>query len=104
MIDFQTQEVKEFALFYAQQSGNTKAVEIIERLEVSDTEEANCISNFFWDLVDAAVKDQGSGATQKWDHGQEFLSEKVMYAISGYLERAGYENEWEQVSDSKNES
>lgn len=102
MINFKTQEVKEFALFYAQQLGNIKAVEIIERLEVSDTKEANCISNFFWDLVDAAVKEQSFGATQKWDHGQEFLSEKVMYAIAGYLEQAGYENEWEQVSDFRN--
>ena len=104
MIEFQTQEIKEFALFYAKRTGNTKAIEILENLEVANIEEANCISNFFWDLVDAAIKEQESGNTQSWDHGQEFLSEKVMYAISGYLERAGYENEWEQVSDSRNKS
>lgn len=104
MIDFQTREVKDFALFYAKKIGNPKAVKIIERLEVTNIEEANCISNFFWDLVDAAIKERESDNAEKWDHGSEFLSEKVMYAISGYLERAGYENEWERISDLRNES
>ena len=104
MIEFQTEEIKDFAVFYAQKLVNPKAEKIIGRLEVINSQEATEISNFFWDLVDAAIKEQDPSITERWDHGQEFLSEKLMYAISGYLEKAGYEVEWEQVSDARNET
>ena len=102
MIKFQTEEIKDFALYYAQKLSNQKALEIISKLEVTDSSEAVEICNFFWDLVDAAIKEQGTNVTGRWDHGQQFLSEKLMLAISGYLEKTGYETEWEQVSDSRN--
>lgn len=104
MIEFQTEEVKDFALFYAHKMTNKKALEIISKLEVTNSDEATEISNFFWDLIDKAAIEQDPNIIGRWDHGQEFLSEKLMYAISGYLEKAGYETEWDQVSDTRNES
>jgi len=102
MINFKTEEEKMFVGFYAKKIGDELSQSIIERLVVSSSNEADHLSSFFWDMVDAAIQDEKNGIDTPWDQGSEYLSEKVMYAISAYLEKSGYEKVWEEVSDSRN--
>ncbi len=102
MINFKTDEEKSFVEFYSKKLGNDLTNSILGGLPVTSTEEAVHLSNFFWDMVDAAIQDEKSGVETPWDQSAELLTEKVMYSISGYLEKIGYESEWDQVSDARN--
>lgn len=103
MINFKTDEEKLFVQFYADKIGNELINTIVGSLSVRNSDEAIQLSHFFWDMVDAAIQDEKSKAETPWGQSSEFIAEKVMLAISGYLERAGYETEWGKVSDIRNE-
>lgn len=102
MINLKTKEQEIFVSFYLDKVGDSLSKSIWSRLSVNSSEEATHLSNFFWDMVDAAIQDEKGGLQTAWDHSSEFLSEKIMYAVSGYLESTGYEEEWEKVSDLRN--
>ncbi len=53
----------------------------------------------FWKMVDASIEDEENKTKLPWVEGAEFWNEKLMYSFSGYLERSGYESEWDEVSD-----
>ena len=50
-------------------------------------------------MVYLSIEDEQSGNELPWEEGAEFWNEKIMNSISGYLERAGYEKEWDEVAD-----
>jgi hypothetical protein len=102
MINFKTEEEKSFVMFYVKKIGDDLTRTLFEKMSVSNSEEAIHLSNFFWDMVDAAIQDEKNNIKGEWDTSAEFITEKVMYAISGYLEKNGYETEWDQVSDFRN--
>lgn len=57
------------------------------------------MSKFFWKMVDAAIEDEESQIELPWAEGGEFWHEKIMNSFSFYLERAGFENEWNEEVD-----
>jgi len=103
MINYKTETEREFTFHYAEKLDDPLALEILKRGEVKDAAEARHLSKFFWAMVDASIQDFNNGIALPWDESAEFISEKVMYAISGYLERAGYEEHWDAVSDEQDQ-
>ena len=101
MMTFKFDEEIEYAKYYADKLNNNIAKEILTKLEVSDASEAIALSNFFWDMVRASIEEEESGVKLHWDDGAEFWNEKLLQSISGYLERAGYESEWDKITDAQ---
>lgn len=99
MIKYKFDEELQYIKFYAEKLKEDKALEIIDADEVKNSEEATYLSHFFWKMVDCSIEDEKSGIELPWDEGAEFWNEKIMNSISGYLERAGYEKQWEDVVD-----
>ncbi len=99
MITYKFDEELQYAVHYANKLNNDKVLKILERGEVKNSNEAASLSEFFWEMVDASIEDEKSEVDLPWIEGAEFWNEKIMNSISGYLERAGYEKEWDKVVD-----
>lgn len=99
MIRYKFEEELEYLLYYANKSKNKEILKILTCGEVKSSGEAISLSEFFWNMVDLSIEDEKSGIELPWEEGAEFWNEKIMNSISGYLERAGYEKEWDEVSD-----
>jgi len=99
MIRYKFEEELVFANFYAKKLNDSKAQHIFEVGEVADKEEAEYLSAFFWRMVDSSIEDEKNGVDLPWDENSEFWTEKLLNSIGGYLERAGYEGEWDKESD-----
>lgn len=99
MITYKFDEELEYLLYYANKSHNEEILKILKCGEVKNSAQAISLSEFFWNMVDLSIEDENSGIALPWKEGAEFWNEKIMYSISGYLERAGYEKEWDEVAD-----
>ena len=99
MIKYKFDGELQFAKYYANKLKDTKALEIIESGVVKNKEEAQYLSNYFWRMVDSSIEDEKQKIHLPWVESAEFWTEKLMYSISGYLERSGYEDVWENVAD-----
>lgn len=99
MIRFKFSEESEYITHYAKKLDDAAMLEILRRGEVHSAEEAVHLSQFFWRMVDASVEDEKNNVSLPWPEGAEFWNEKLMTSLSGYLERAGYEAQWDQVVD-----
>lgn len=99
MITYRFDEEKEYAIYYAEKMDNQLALQILDKGSVSNTKEAEVLCEFFWNMVDASIHDEESGVELKWVEGAEYWNEKIMMSLSGYLERSGYEQIWDNVSD-----
>ena len=91
----------EFAKHYAEKLNDEITLSILDAGEVKNSTEAKHLSMFFWNMVNKSVEDKNNKILLPWPEGGEFWSEKLLYSISGYLERAGFEDEWEEISDSQ---
>ncbi|MGM8227756.1 hypothetical protein ACSV5M_14315 [Cellvibrio sp. ARAG 10.3] len=89
----------EFAKHYAEKLNDELTLSILNAGEVKNSAEARHLSMFFWHMVDRSIEDRNNKVLLPWPEGGEFWSEKLMYSFSGYLERAGFEDEWEEISD-----
>lgn len=98
-ITYRFSEELDMAVFYAKKLGDERALSILNSGSVASADDAKCLSRFFWRLVDACVEDKNNDVDLPWEMGVEFLNEKLMNSLSGYLERNGYEREWDEVSD-----
>ncbi len=98
-IEYKFSEEIEFAKFYAKKLNDKAALSILESGVVKSAEEARHLSVFFWSMVNKSIEDHNNKVILPWAEGAEFWNEKLMYSFSGYLERSGFENEWEEVSD-----
>ena len=96
MIKYRYPEERKTVLFFADMLNNDEIKTIIERGEVKNRVEARLLSIFFWIMVDKSATEKPKipfdGSTQYW-------LEKLNISIGGYLERAGYEEIWDQESD-----
>ena len=99
MIRYKFEEEPKYAMYYARRLGDDRALSLIEAGEVGSSEDAFYLSDFFWRMVDASIADEKNEEELPWSEGAEFWNEKLMNSISGYLERAGYEREWDEVLD-----
>ncbi|MBU6950855.1 hypothetical protein [Hahella sp. HN01] len=99
MITFKFPEEKEYVSHYARKMNDSRALNILEAGEAGSEDEAEYLSRFFWRMVDKSIEDEEQGEPSLFVESNEFWNEKIMYSISGYLERQGYESIWEKVSD-----
>lgn len=73
--------------------------ELLAGKSVETSVQAIEIAEFFWSMVDKSIELEKQGKFDQFPEGAEFWNEKLMYSISGYLERIGFEDEWEAVVD-----
>ena len=99
MLTYKFEEELLFAKHYAKKLQDETTYFILEKGLVSNSEEARHLSMFFWKMVDAAIADGQNKTLHTWGESNQFLTEKLLQSISGYLDNAGYEKEWEEVSD-----
>ena len=102
MINYKLEEEEKFAKYYAVKLEDSITVSILDSGEVRNSNEARHLSVFFWNMVEAAIEDEKQKLSASWTQSGQFLTEKLLQSISGYLSAAGYEKEWDEVSDEKN--
>lgn len=102
MLDFsgKDQKAQQVCLHYAKQLGAENLINIIEgKGSVGSKEKAIELSRFFWKMLEAAADDRDHGIEVLGETDLQYWMERNMNIVSGYLERIGYEQEWEQVGD-----
>jgi len=96
MIKYSYDEEKIVTLYFADLLSNAGAKNIILQGFVSSSEEATILSKFFWQMVNKSAEGDVNlpckGSSQYW-------TEKLYNSIGGYLEKAGYEKEWDTEID-----
>lgn len=95
MIEYKYSEEKTFALFIADELGDTLSRKIIEKDQVSSKEEAIHLSKFYWAMIDKSAE----GISIPCEGSAQYWTEKLYNSIGGYLERAGYEDQWNDEID-----
>ena len=95
MISYRFPEEKEIILHYAKFLKDSTTENIINKGEVSNSDEAAHLVKFFWLMVDQSVKDieQGKDAVGHFD--LEAWNEYIFETIRSYLRSNGYESEWD---------
>lgn len=95
MISYRFPEEKEIILHYAKLLKDSITENIINKGEVSNSDEATHLAKFFWLMVDQSVEDieQGKDAVGHFD--LEAWNEYIFETISAYLENNGYSSEWD---------
>lgn len=99
MIEYQYAEEKDFATYYAKELERPIVLSILSRGFVESKEEAQALSEFFWDMVDKTIELENQGVIQKWSEGSKFWTEKLLQTFSGHLEAAGYSDVWDEEVD-----
>lgn len=96
MIEYSYEEEKIVALHFAALLNNIKAEEILKSGIVTSSEEATILSKFFWEMINKSAKGDVElpceGSSQYW-------TEKLYNSLGGYLEKSGYEKEWNTEVD-----
>ena len=96
MINYSYEEEEKVALFFANELGDTIAKEIIQKGEVTNDAEATHLSKFFWAMINKSAE----GTIEfPFDGSSQYWTEKLYNSIGGYLERAGYEDQWNDEID-----
>lgn len=99
MIDYQYEEEKEYAIFYARELNRPVILSILNRGYVETKDEAEALSAFFWDMVDKSIQNEKEGIKLKWPEKAEFWNEKLLHTFSGHLEAVGYLEVWDNEVD-----
>ncbi|WP_043315914.1 hypothetical protein [Microbulbifer sp. HZ11] len=95
MIEYKYQEEKVVAKFFANLLNDGETLAIIDRGFVSSAEEATHLSKFFWAMVNKSAQ----GVNLPCEGTSEYWTEKLYSTLGGYLERAGYEQQWNDEID-----
>ena len=101
MIEYQYNEEKDFALYYANELGRPLIVSILNRGFVETGEEARALSDFFWEMVDKTIEEEKLGELNKFNENSKFWTEKLLQTFSGHLEATGFSNIWDEVVDNQ---
>ncbi|WP_308366645.1 MULTISPECIES: hypothetical protein [unclassified Microbulbifer] len=96
MIKYKYDEEKIVALFLAEEIGDSLAKDIINKGYVSSKEEATHLSKFFWLMVNKSAE---SNLELPCEGSAQYWTEKLYNSIGGYLERSGYEEQWNDEID-----
>ena len=94
MIPYIFPEEKETILRYAKLLSDKQTEEIIARDQLNDRDEALHLAHFFWKMVKASnAEDERTGSKS------DFILEKIILTLMAYFRSAGYESDWDEVSD-----
>lgn len=96
MINYRYDEEKIVALFLADVLQDELAERIIQKGEVANADEAIHLSKFFWAMVNKSAE---GGVELPCEGSAQYWTEKPYSSIGGYLERAGYETQWNEEID-----
>ena len=96
MIEYSFDEERTVALLMADELGDDLAKTLLERGEVQSSEEATHLSRFFWKMVNRSAQ---GGVELPCEGSSQYWTEKLYNSIGGYLENAGYEQEWNDELD-----
>ena len=97
MITFKFPEERTYLELFQAQLGSAAVKCLLEGNTIETSSQATEVAEFFWKMVDKSIELEKRGELDQFLEGAEFWNEKLMYSISGYLERIGFENEWEEV-------
>lgn len=96
MIEYSYEEEKTVALFMADVLSDDLAKQIIERGSVQSKDEAVHLAQFFWKIVNRSAE---GGLQLPCEGSSQYWTEKLYNSLGGYLENAGYEQEWNDELD-----
>lgn len=99
MIIYKFEEELQYVKLYVNKLEDSTTLRILEESEVRNSFEAVALSEFFLRMVDLSIEDEKKNVELPWKENAEFWNEKLMNSFSGYLEKIGYENEWDEVFD-----
>lgn len=97
MITFKFPEEKIYLELFQSILQSTVIDELLAGKPVETSEQATELAEFFWSMVDKSIEFEKQDVLDQFPEGTEFWNEKLMYSLSGYLERAGFEAEWAAV-------
>lgn len=96
MIEYSYNEEKVVALFLANELEDSLAKKIIQKGEVINKTEAIHLSKFFWAMVNRSAE---GGLELPCEGSSQYWTEKLYNSLGGYLERVGYEEQWNEEVD-----
>jgi len=99
MLTFKFPEEKTYLELFQSILQFTVVDELLAGKPVETSDHATEVAEFFWSMVDKSIELEKQGKLDEFPEGAEFWNEKLMYSLSGYLERVGFEAEWEAVVD-----
>ena len=99
MIRYRYDEEKLAALYFADLLNDELTRKIIEAGTVANRREAIHLSKFYWHMVDASAAFKREKKSLPFEGSSEYWCEKLDNSLGGYLERAGYKNEWNAETD-----
>lgn len=99
MIEYQYEEEKIVALFFADLLKDSKSKSLLESGEVTNSEDATHLSKFYWNMVDLSAANQEPEIELPCDGSSQYWTEKLLNSFSAYLENVGFEDEWNTEVD-----
>ena len=99
MITFRFPEERQYMELLSKELNHTLAKQVLEGRDITSPQEAIEISEFFWAAVDQSIILEKTNNLNQFPEGAEYWNEKIMTSIAGYLERTGYEDQWDLVLD-----
>lgn len=95
MIEYRFPEEKAILLHYADKMHFDLAKTIILKWAVDGKSEAKALSEFYWEMADVAVADEGLGVPMLEAEGVAAWIEYIFHSLNGYLVSNGYAEEWD---------
>lgn len=94
------QKAQQVCLHYARQFNSEELIPILEcKTAIGSKDEALVLARFFWQMLEAAAEDRDNQIEVLGEKDLQHWMERSMNIISGYLERIGYQDQWDRVSD-----
>ena len=94
---FRYDEEKEIFEHYAKLLKQEQLISLIENNMINTAEEAIALAEFYWQIVDKCIEEEKLAEKAKTN---EYWNEKLLISISGFIERNGFEEQWDDVLDS----
>lgn len=96
MIHYKDDEEKQVALFFAKELNDPLAYELLNKGKVANAEQATHLARFFWRMVDKSA--EGKVQLPSGD-SSEYWCEQLLHSLHGYMDAAGYLQEWDIETD-----
>ena len=94
------QTAQQVCLHYTRQFNAERLIPFLEcKAAVGAKDEALALAHFFWQMLEAAAGDRDNGIEVLGEKDLQHWMERSMNIISGYLDRIGYQDEWDRASD-----